>query len=211
MATSFLLTIIEGPAAGQQTELARRSLLLGRDPACDLVINDVEVSRRHARLIAQSGGYAIEDLGSTNGTFVDELRIKSVVPLKPGAIIRLGDSVRLSFAAATADEAGTLGLPVESKEAAAPSSRPLVSPSLEVPAPPVPIAAPASLEPEAPVPSVRRRPRRKGLRLPIFSKPWILPLLILLSLGLCMAVFLFFVDAFNLWCSWFGWALSACA
>ena len=211
MASSFVLTIAEGSDSGQRIELVQRSLLIGRDPSCDLVINDVEVSRRHARLIAQSGGYAVEDLGSTNGTFVDEQRIKNVVPLKSGAIIRLGDSVRLAFEEARPDEAETRGLATEPKEAALHTIRPMFAPPLEAPGEPAPMAGPATLEPEAALASVPRRPRRKGLRLPIFSKPWMLILVILLSSGLCMAVFLFFVDVFNLWCSWFSWALSACS
>ncbi len=200
-----------GPTPGQRTELERRSLLIGRDPSCDLIIEDLEVSRRHARLIAQIGGYAIEDLGSTNGTFVDEERITSIMPLKPGAIIKLGDSVRLVYEMGSADEAKTQGLPLEPKEAAAHTSHPMLAPALEAPGGPAPIAGSAALEPEPVVASARRRPRRKGLRLPIFSKPRMFILVMLLSFGLCMAVFLFFVDAFNLWCSWFGWALSACA
>ena len=192
MATLFAITITHGPNPGQRTELEQRSLLIGRDPACDLVINDLEVSRRHARLIALIGGFAIEDLGSTNGTFVDEQRITEVMPLKDGAMIRFGDSVRLAYEAGRVDEAKTQGLPLEPRQAAAP-------------------APGAGLEVEPGVPSARRRPRRKGLRLPIFSKPWMLILVTLISFSLCMAVFLFFVDAFNLWCSWFGWAISACA
>lgn len=211
MATPFVLTIKEGPNQGERTELLRGGLLIGRDPACDLMINDVEVSRRHARLVAQSGGYAIEDLGSTNGTFVDEQRIKTIAPLKPGAVIRLGDSVRLVFETLRTDEAETTSFPTEPKEAAALTSHPMFAPPLEAPAGPAPSAGPATLEPEAALPSARRRPRRKGLRLPVFSKPWMFGLVILFSLGLCMAVFLFFVDVFNLWCSWFGWALSACS
>lgn len=192
MATLFAITITQGPTPGQRTELEQRSLLIGRDPSCDLVINDLEVSRSHARLIALIGGFAIEDLGSTNGTFVNEQRITEVMPLKDGASIRLGDSVRLVYEAGRADEARTQGLPLEPRKAAAPA----------------PGAGP---EVEPGVPSARRRPRRKGLRLPIFSKTWMLILVTLISFSLCMAVFLFFVDAFNLWCSWFGWAISACA
>jgi len=138
-------------------------------------------------------------------------RIKNVVPLKSGAIIRLGDSVRLAFEEARPDEAETRGLATEPKEAALHTIRPMFAPPLEAPGEPAPMTGPATLEPEAALASVPRRPRRKGLRLPIFSKPWMLILVILLSSGLCMAVFLFFVDVFNLWCSWFSWALSACS
>ena len=209
MATSFVLTIQAGPIPGQQLQLERRSLLMGRDPSCDLVLNDVEVSRRHARLIAQSGGYAIEDLGSTNGTFVNEQRIKTVVPLQPGASIRLGDRVTLLYEAVQVETVVPRHLPREQTEPVAPAPQVRSKPEpVSVPAPDLPVQTPA---PELPASSIRRRERRKGLRLPVFSQPWMLAVLALLILGLCMAVFLFFVDVFNLWCSWFGWALSACS
>src|SRR3970282_1773487 len=99
MAKVFVLNMKEGPSPGEQTQLQRRSIVLGRDPSCDLVINDIEVSRRHARLIAQSGGYVIEDLGSTNGTFVEGERVRSVRPLKSGENIQLGESISLRYEA----------------------------------------------------------------------------------------------------------------
>ena len=83
----------DGPTPGLRTQLQRRSVLMGRDPASDLPINDVEVSRRHARLIAQANGYAIEDLGSTNGTFVGQQRLSRAVPLDPGTPFRVGKTV----------------------------------------------------------------------------------------------------------------------
>ncbi|MEX2144073.1 MAG: FHA domain-containing protein [Anaerolineales bacterium] len=213
MATSFVLTIKAGPTPGQQSGLEGRSFLMGRDPSCDLVLNDVEVSRRHARLIAQSGGYAIEDLGSTNGTYVNEQRIKTVVPLQPGATIRLGDHVTLLYEAVSADEADTRSLPADQDLPVAPIHPPSSVPEAaeQTPAPVIRPAAGESELPEAPPSSVRRRERRKGLRLPVFSQPWMLGVVALVILGLCMVVFLFIVDVFNLWCSWFGWALSACA
>jgi len=110
----FELIMKDGPSPGKRTELNPlvRSLLIGRDPGCHLVVNEIEVSRRHARLIAQSGGYAIEDLGSTNGTFVNNQRISDVVTLHPGATIRLGDRVTFTYEAILADEAGTVGTPL---------------------------------------------------------------------------------------------------
>jgi predicted component of type VI protein secretion system len=205
----FTLTMKEGPTPGQQTNLEGGSLLIGRDPACNLIVNDVEVSRRHARLIAQSGGYAIEDMGSTNGTFIDEQRIKGVVPLKPGAVIRLGDHVSFTYEAVPADEAGTIGMrqqllkpttaPAARGAAAAPPARSEVMPA------PMPAQEPEAAQP------VRRRPRRGGIRLPLFTQRWMMIAAVLLILGSCAAIFFFwYVDANYLWCDVFGGLISAC-
>ena len=60
-------------------------------------INDVEISRRHCHLIFKEGDYEIEDLGSTNGTFVNEKKISVRTNLVAGDVIRLGDNVSLIF------------------------------------------------------------------------------------------------------------------
>ncbi len=97
MATNFVLLMKEGPDIGQRTPIAKSSFVLGREPSCDLPVNDVEVSRRHARLIAQSGGHAIEDLGSTNGTFVNGQRIRTVTVLRLGDKVRLGEIITFVY------------------------------------------------------------------------------------------------------------------
>ncbi|QYK51326.1 MAG: FHA domain-containing protein [Anaerolineales bacterium] len=97
MATNFSLVIQAGPNPGQRTGLAKDSFIIGRDPGSDLHIQDIEVSRRHARLIAQSGGFVLEDLGSTNGTFVNGERVRTITVLRPGDEIRLGEIVTLRY------------------------------------------------------------------------------------------------------------------
>ncbi|MBX3003549.1 MAG: FHA domain-containing protein [Anaerolineales bacterium] len=97
MANHFSLVIQAGPNPGQRTPLSKENLLIGRDPSSDLHIQDIEVSRRHARLIAQSGGFVLEDLGSTNGTFVNGERVHGVSVLRPGDEIRLGEVVTLRY------------------------------------------------------------------------------------------------------------------
>lgn len=97
MATNFSLVIQAGPNPGLRTGLAKDSFIIGRDPGSDLHIQDIEVSRRHARLIAQSGGFVLEDLGSTNGTFVNGERVRTITVLRPGDEIRLGEIVTLRY------------------------------------------------------------------------------------------------------------------
>jgi hypothetical protein len=211
----------EGPTPGQRTELnlQARSVLIGRDPACNLVVNDIEVSRRHARLVAQSGGYAIEDLGSTNGTFVNEARLKDIVTLMPGSTIRLGDHISFTYEAVPADDAGTIGTPVKQiKTSTTPRYMPL--PRLTGPLPPVPTAGITGDLPAiekkadqgpAPEPVVRRRPRRSGIRLPLFTQRWMMIAAALVILGACAAIFFFwYVDANYLWCDVFGNLIPAC-
>ncbi|SFF16102.1 FHA modulated ABC efflux pump with fused ATPase and integral membrane subunits [Actinacidiphila alni] len=80
---------------------AARSYSLGRDPSGDLVINDARVSWRHATIRRGERGWLIEDLGSTNGTFVQGQRVQQT-EVGPGSTIHLGnatDGPRLNFAA----------------------------------------------------------------------------------------------------------------
>ena len=71
---------------------------IGRAANNEIVIDDVEVSRRHAQIIRQPDGtYVVEDLGSTNGTFVNGQRSVGLVPLQHGDVIDLGESISLAF------------------------------------------------------------------------------------------------------------------
>jgi len=85
--------VTSGPAAGRSIELDRE-VVIGREDAADLVIQDPEISRRHAALRPGPGGAVlVEDLGSSNGTFVDGRQITEPVTLTPGAKLQMGDSV----------------------------------------------------------------------------------------------------------------------
>lgn len=94
---SYRLTIKQGPMPGKVFELAKDVVTLGRDVNNDLVINDAEVSRNHGRLTSQSGGYLIEDLASTNGTFVNGQRLIGPKLLNPGDVVGLGETIVLEF------------------------------------------------------------------------------------------------------------------
>src|SRR5512136_148492 len=97
MAVSGLqLLVQQGPRAGQSFDLDKPVITLGREASSDIVLEDPQVSRRHARLTLQAGGYVIEDLGSTNGTFINEQRLTGAQPINLGDKLRLGDNVVLS-------------------------------------------------------------------------------------------------------------------
>ena len=84
------LRITSGPAQGRTIE-CDRELLFGRE-GVDVVIDDDEMSRRHAAIRPGPGGTEVEDLGSLNGTFVDGGRITGTVVLTHSATIRMGKS-----------------------------------------------------------------------------------------------------------------------
>jgi hypothetical protein len=64
------LIVQEGSLAGKEFELKQSPVLIGRDPAAEVLLLDEVVSRRHSRLTRQGDRYFLEDLGSSNGTFV---------------------------------------------------------------------------------------------------------------------------------------------
>ena len=80
--------------------LSRGENLIGRNPECGIWVDAAGVSRRHARLTldTESGAATIEDLGSTNGTFVNETKVEAEVALRDGDLVHLG-SVALTFRA----------------------------------------------------------------------------------------------------------------
>jgi hypothetical protein len=68
-----------GGRAGESFETARDRTQIGRSPDCDVFLDDVTVSRRHAEIVREGDDYVIRDLGSLNGTFVNRHRIESKV------------------------------------------------------------------------------------------------------------------------------------
>lgn len=104
---SFRLIVRRGPQPNQSYELNKDIVTLGRDITNDIVINDPEVSRHHMRLTRGAGGFTIEDLGSTNGTFINGQRLTGARPLRPGDMVGLGETVTLAYEmSAGAQEAG---------------------------------------------------------------------------------------------------------
>ncbi len=93
----FQLLMDMGPSPGKLIDLSQKEHYLGRDDSNTIVINDDEISRRHCRFLFTDNGYEIEDLGSTNGSYVNEKRISSRYKLNAGDVIRLGDNVSLVY------------------------------------------------------------------------------------------------------------------
>ncbi|GAA1350204.1 FHA domain-containing protein FhaB/FipA [Falsarthrobacter nasiphocae] len=87
------LVVTEGPQSGTVLDLADSPVLLGRAQEATLVLADDYASGRHARLFPQGSRWFIEDLGSTNGTFVGSEPLVRAVPVEPGAPLRIGKTV----------------------------------------------------------------------------------------------------------------------
>ncbi|HEX5936437.1 MAG TPA: FHA domain-containing protein [Actinomycetota bacterium] len=69
------------------------SMTVGRAPECELRIDDTYASQQHARLFAKNGSWFVEDLGSTNGTFVNDQKLAAPAMLQPGDKVRVGQTV----------------------------------------------------------------------------------------------------------------------
>jgi predicted component of type VI protein secretion system len=148
MASQFQLIMRTGPTPGAIFTLEGDQLNIGRDSSNEIVINDAEVSRRHARLTFQGGKYVLEDLGSTNGTFVNGQRLAGPRVLKAGEVVSFGEQIVLVFEVVMNDPGATM---VSPRAAAVPSvSRPAGPPPPppadyvgSVPASPAPAASQA--------------------------------------------------------------------
>jgi predicted component of type VI protein secretion system len=138
------LTVRQGPAPGKLFELVKDVVTIGRDVNNDVVLNDAEVSRNHARLTAQSGGYLIEDLASTNGTFVNGQRLIGPKLLNPGDVVGLGETIVLEF-----NFVADAGATVVSAAPMPPMDAPVMAPPPPAPEPmpPATMAEPLFSEP----------------------------------------------------------------
>lgn len=150
-----------GPLAGQRLEIASE-LTVGRVDG-DLVVEDAELSRRHAIFRVVDGALEVEDLGSTNGTFVEGRRIDGPTRVEDGARVKLGISLfvaevpvpvqttrvrEIPDGGATrlrptpVDPGATVLRPAATTPPAEPAAPP--PPPPPAPAPPTPVAAPAA-------------------------------------------------------------------
>ncbi|MEG9246489.1 FHA domain-containing protein [Arthrobacter sp. Soc17.1.1.1] len=87
------LVVTEGPLTGTTLDLAASPILLGRAQEATLVLEDDYASGRHARLFPQGSRWFVEDLGSTNGTYLAGTQLTRALPVEPGVPIRIGKTV----------------------------------------------------------------------------------------------------------------------
>jgi FHA domain-containing protein len=84
------LIVTEGSLAGTRVALTGKPILIGRANDSTLVLTDDYASTRHARISENNGVWYLEDLGSTNGTYVGHSKVTGPVPLEAGVVIRIG-------------------------------------------------------------------------------------------------------------------------
>ena len=84
------LLVTAGPLKGTSIPLGAAPVLVGRAPTCTLVIDDDYCSARHCRIFPENGEWRVEDLGSTNGTFLGNQKVTDPVPLRRGDQVRIG-------------------------------------------------------------------------------------------------------------------------
>jgi len=91
--TPHFLVVTEGGLSGMSIDLSDQQITLGRANDATLVLNDDYASSRHARIFPQDGQWIVEDLGSTNGTYLDRQKVTRPTPVPVGVPIRIGKTV----------------------------------------------------------------------------------------------------------------------
>lgn len=153
---SFRLIVRRGPQPNQTYDLNKDIITIGRDITNDIVINDPEVSRHHLRFTRGPGGFTIEDLGSTNGTFINGQRITGQKSLNNGDMIGLGETVTLGYemvrgtSAGAPEDGGGFQPTMQSPAPQAPKPQPQAQPVYTAPPSYAPAAPAESAAPVAP-------------------------------------------------------------
>ena len=92
-----------GANLGKRIHLSEQRIVVGRTPEAHLFINEASVSRQHAAISSNVAGFEIEDLGSSNGTFINDVKVVARTQLKDGDMIRLGTILFRFFASDNAE------------------------------------------------------------------------------------------------------------
>lgn len=153
--------------AQHEVELSGTVAVLGRDPSCDLVLNDAKCSRRHAVLEAGPEGIAIRDAGSANGTFVNGRKVERA-NLAEGDVVRLGEVI---LKVLPEDVPGTLVMAPEDVEEFAPVA---AAPPQRLAPRPAPAAQAPAERPQATAPVAAGGPIPRPLTLTVLALLWLL-------------------------------------
>jgi predicted component of type VI protein secretion system len=219
MSSNYQLVMTSGPNPGQIFILDGTEFSIGRDINNDFVINDTEMSRKHAKIYIYGQGFVIEDLGSTNGTYINGQRLVGIHQLVSGDSIAFGENVNCTFEVPVFDPDATrvsaqppsysppvsqppsYGTPVRSASTAVPPLETFIS------APPAHqyVSAPGQPSYSGEVPAaypVGEKPKKK-------NKVFLI-ILILFLLFICgCIVFWIVVDSMNLYCDLFPGLMNA--
>lgn len=205
---NYQLTMRAGPTPGRIIPLGTGEITIGRETTNKISISDPEVSRRHAKLTFQSNYYILEDLNSTNGTFVNGRRLVGQYVLQAGDVINLGENITLVFDSGPFDpdatQVSTSSFPQPQElrvpPAAPPPQTPIAGEQAFQQPYPYPQTAETAQLPESPddfEPMPIGTSRNRAL-------PWVLAGCGCLTI-VCVAALaaLWYIDANFLWCSVF--------
>jgi pSer/pThr/pTyr-binding forkhead associated (FHA) protein len=206
----YQLTQRTGPTPGKIFTLSQEEITIGRETTNALPISDPEVSRRHARISFQNGYYILEDLNSTNGTFVNGRRLVGQYVMQHGDVLNLGENITLVFEGTALDPDATVASttvfpqPEEAQPASVRATMPQQAPPSLPPdygrQPFGPGQAYSGQVPENPdefEPMPRPQTRNRAL-------PWVLAGCGCLTIVCVVALAaLWYIDANYLWCSVF--------
>ncbi len=190
----FQFVMKSGPTPGATFPLESDQLIIGRDASNGVAINDVEVSRKHARLTLQGGKYVLDDLGSTNGTFINGQRLAAPAVLKAGDIVSLGEQIVLMYEALLTDAGATVAISRRDVQKA-------------IPPPPTYSAPPPQQQPSA-YSAPQQQPSYAPPSAPLAPKKINKTTLIIVGVGALIAIcacigFFVWVDATYRWCVFF--------
>lgn len=208
MPSTYRLILLSGVGAGTEYPLEKTELQLGRDLSNDIVINDPEVSRRHAHLLLEGDGYILEDLGSTNGTFIRGQRLAAPVVLRPGETITIGEKVTLKYEVISSDQSATVVVQRRGPEAMQiPVDQPVTPPVQPINVPPYQAVVPpppATPITPPPVGVPIQPPFAPGMMPPPVKKKSKALIIILILLGIIVVFCLIpiiILDATKSWCA----------
>jgi pSer/pThr/pTyr-binding forkhead associated (FHA) protein len=149
--TELILEVVEGADAGRQVPLTG-TIEIGRERSLPLPLEDWQTSRRHARISLERGQPIVEDLGSTNGTYVNEQQVQTPHWLRAGDRIRVGLTVLELRTAEQVSERPSAVHPIPPVTAAGDVLQPAAPHELAPPPPPPPPPPAAAPTPPAYVP-----------------------------------------------------------
>lgn len=189
------------PLKGLDFALNKPRVSIGRDPNNDIVIDHIEVSRKHALIEVQDGQVTITDVGSLNGTFIDGVQISGATTVLPGQVIEVSEAIRFILAEQESKAEATIVMEAEK----APST-PKTSDSLDSVTPDdrglddfEPFFADETPEVSEPDPDavVREYRQKRSTDKKTF---WIVIAILFALIILSVLAFVWYIDYYSLWC-----------
>jgi hypothetical protein len=209
---AYQFIVRAGPNPGKIYPIIKNEVIIGRDPNADILVNDAEVSRHHAVVKLTPEGYTIEDLGSTNGTIINNQRLLGPHILHPSEIINLGEHISLVFEAVPEFDPDATMVSRMPLPPAPPMQKPVFPPANPVMQSSGKPAAQAGVPPASSIlrPGTVQEsyPENFPEELPVQTgkkniPKWLLPVLIGTGLVtvICAIVILTYIDNNYLWCN----------